>query len=88
VLDNDPYAPYNPVRRRGGLHFDAGTDNFIPTRPTAIGADYLQYPYTLPTPTELPQLRKFVVAIPNLTTISCEAVDPLSGRTRIKKSRP
>jgi len=74
VLDDDPYAPYNPTRRLGGLlvllyHFDQDEDNFIPTRPTAIGSDYLQYPYTLPTPTEVPQLRKFVVAIPKLTNV-------------------
>jgi hypothetical protein len=86
VVDDDPLAPYNPSTRVGGLlvllyHYDDTEDNFVPTRPIAIGADYLQYPYTLPTPTELPQLRKFVVAIPKLTTVSCEAVDPLSGRT-------
>jgi len=78
--------PYDPIRRIGGTlvllyHYDGATDNFIPTRPTAIGSDYLQYPYTLPTPTELPQLRRFVVAIPKITTVSCEAVNPLSGQT-------
>jgi hypothetical protein len=85
VLDDDPLAPYEPIKRLGGTlvllyHYDAGTDNFIPTRPTAIGADYLKYPYTLPTPAELPQLRKFVVAIPKLTTVYCQATDPLSGQ--------
>lgn len=84
-MDDDPYTPYDPLRRLGGAlgllyHYDEAAGNFLPTRPTAIGADYLKYPYTLPTPTELPQLRKFVIAIPKLTTISCQATDPLSGR--------
>jgi len=86
LVDDDPLAPYDPIRRIGGTlvllyHYDGATDNFIPTRPTAIGSDYLQYPYTLPTPAELPQLRKFVVAIPKLTTIYCQATNPLSGQT-------
>jgi hypothetical protein len=85
VLDDDPLAPYDIINQRGGnlvllYHYDGTSDNFIPTRPTAIGSDYLQYPSTLPTPTELPQLRKFVIAIPKITTISCEAIDPLTGQ--------
>jgi hypothetical protein len=85
VLDDDPLTPYDVINRRGGTlvllyHFDGTEDNFVPTRPTAIGADYLKYPYTLPTPTDLHQLRKFIIAIPKITVVSCQATDPLSGQ--------
>lgn len=86
LLDDDPLLPYSPYRRRGGgmvllYHLDESTNSFTPTRPLPVaGNDYLQYPHSLPTPTELPSLRKFVIALPKIVTIYCRAYDPLSGR--------
>lgn len=86
LLDDDPMLPYNTYRRRGGglvllYHLDEATTSFVPTKPLPVeNVDYLQYPYSLPTPTHLPSLRKFVVAIPKIVTIYCRAYDPLSGR--------
>jgi len=85
VVDNDPLAPYLPAQRSGGTlvllyHFDPATQNFIPTRPSAVKDDYIVYDRSLPTPADLPMLRKFVVALPRLIEFTCRATDPFSGR--------
>lgn len=86
LVDDDPLLPYSPTRRQGGslvllYHFDESSNNFIPTHPEEVaGVSYLKYPYSLPTPSDLSQLRKFVVAIPKIVTLYCKATDPLSGR--------
>lgn len=85
LVDDDQLNPYSPYHRRGGTmvllyHWNESTNSFQPTNPSLLGQDFILYPKSLPTPTELPSLRKFVVAIPRLVSIYCRAIDPMSGR--------
>ncbi len=84
VLDNDPSLPYNPVARNGGVivllyHYDPAVLNFVPIMPLANVENFLSYGVSLPTPTIYPQLRKFIIAVPRLVSLYCQAVDPHSG---------
>ena len=84
VLDDDPEMPYNPFARQGGAlvllySFNAFTGRFEPTIPQASSGSQIIYGSSLPTPATYSQLRKFVIAIPRIVQLYCQAIDPQNG---------
>jgi hypothetical protein len=87
VMDDEPYYPYNSVTRQGGSFsliyiYNTLTGNYVlPKTLSSAGLNILIYTSSLPTPAELPGLRKLAILLPRLVAVQCSAINPLTKQT-------
>jgi hypothetical protein len=85
VLDDDPLQPYNPYTRTGGrrvvlYRYDETEGNYVLVTPSSvINKDNLVFDYSLPTPTDYPNLVQYDVITDRIIEAKATTVNPVTG---------